>query len=61
MKRLTQEERLERAKIAIEEIAAKEGKTVDQIRLSMKEAMIVGLLNPDPKVQAMWKSIPCSG
>lgn len=37
------------------------GKTVEYIRSQMKLAMISGLCNPDPQVQANWKKIPCKG
>ena len=47
------------AERAIRTLAMKEGKTVEYIRSQMKLAMISGLCNPDPQVQANWKKIPC--
>lgn len=49
------------ARKAIQRIALKERKTVEQVRKDMKLAMLCGLMNNDPKVQAMWKSIPSEG
>ena len=49
------------AERAIRTLAMKEGKTVEHIRSQMKLAMISGLCNPDPQVQANWKKIPCKG
>ena len=49
------------AERAIRTLAMKEGKTVEYIRSQMKLAMISGLCNPDPQVQANWKKIPCKG
>ena len=49
------------AERAIWTLAMKEGKTVEYIRSQMKLAMISGLCNPDPQVQANWKKIPCKG
>ena len=43
------------AERAIRTLAMKEGKTVEYIRSQMKLAMISGLCNPDPQVQANWK------
>ena len=52
---------IEKAEQAIRAIAAEHHTTVEAVRLEMKQAMIAGLLNPDPAVQALWKSIPCKG
>ena len=49
------------ARRAIEKIAAREGISVERVRLEMKMAMLSGLCNQAPKVQALWKSIPCEG
>lgn len=49
------------AERAIQELAIREGKTVEYIRSQMKLAMLSGLCNPDPKVQENWKRIPCKG
>lgn len=49
------------AERAIRTLAMQEGKTVEYIRSQMKLAMISGLCNPDPQVQANWKKIPCKG
>lgn len=49
------------ARKAIQRIALQERKSVEQVRKDMKLAMLCGLMNNDPQVQAMWKSIPCEG
>lgn len=49
------------AERAIRTIAMQEGKTVEYIRSQMKIAMLSGLSNPDPEIQAKWKLIPCKG
>ena len=52
---------IEKAEQVIRTIAAQHHTTVEAVRLEMKQAMLAGLLNPDPEVQATWKSIPCEG
>ncbi len=42
-----------------EQIALKEGVTVDHIRKEIEIAINIGLSNPDPNVQKMWAAIPC--
>jgi len=42
-------------------LAAREGKSVEQIREDINAALVADMLNPDPKVQAYWKRIPCVG
>ena len=49
------------AERTIRTIAMREGKSVEYIRSQMKLAMLSGLQNPDPDVQANWKKIPCKG
>ena len=49
------------AAIIIKIIALQHGVTEHHVRMEMKKAMISGLLNPNPRVQALWKSIPCEG
>lgn len=38
-----------------------EGITVAEVRKQMELAMLEGLNNPDPAIQARWKMIPCKG
>lgn len=52
---------LEAARRVIEELARRERKTATEVRADMTEAMMAGWNNPDPKVQAVWKQIPCDG
>lgn len=52
---------LERAAKAIEQIAAREGSTPDMVRKHIQVAMMSGLLNDDPQVQAEWARIPKAG
>lgn len=49
------------AKKVLLKIAQREGKNVEQIRRDIKAAMLVGMLDPDPKVQAYWNKIPRKG
>lgn len=49
------------AEQAIRDIAMKEGRTVEYVRSQIKIAMLSGLCNPDPEIQARWKLIPCKG
>lgn len=49
------------AEKAIATIAAREGKTVEYIRLQMKAAMMSGLLNDNPVIQDRWTQIPRAG
>ena len=49
------------AKQAIEKIAAREGISVERVRLEMKMAMLSGLCNQDPKIKSIWESIPRKG
>lgn len=49
------------AERAIRTIAMQEGRNVEYIRSQMKIAMLSGLSNPDPEIQAKWKLIPCKG
>lgn len=49
------------AERAIRELAMREGKTVEYIRSQMNLAMLAGLCNQNPDIQARWKKIPCMG
>lgn len=49
------------AEKAIQQIAVKEGVSVEEVRKQMKLAMLAGLCSQDPIVQARWKKIPCKG
>lgn len=49
------------AERAIYTLAMQEGKTVEYIRSQMNLAMLSGLNNQDPEIQAKWKRIPCKG
>lgn len=49
------------AEAAIRKVAEQNHTTVEEVRLEMIRAMEAGMNNPDPSVQAMWKSIPCKG
>lgn len=52
---------LEAARRTIEELARRERTSTAKVRANMIEAMTAGWNNPDPKVQAIWKQIPCEG
>ena len=61
MKQFTKSNNIQKAKQVIRKIAKEEEKSVDYIRHEMKAAIFEGLQNTDPKIQTMWKSIPCKG
>lgn len=41
------------------QIAENNGVGVIEVRRNIEEAIEIGWNNPDPKVQAYWKQIPC--
>lgn len=49
------------AEKAIQEVAMREGITVEEVRKEMKKAMLVGLCSQDPAIQEKWKRVPCKG
>lgn len=49
------------AEKALRTIAMQRCMTVEQVRTQIKIAMLSGLTNPDPEIQARWKKIPCKG
>ena len=52
---------LEEAEETIRLIAVKNHIPVEKVRSEMIDAMEAGMNNPDPNIQAMWKTIPCRG
>lgn len=50
---------IEKARKVIEQIAIRDGVSVEYVRTHMKSAMLNGLCSDDPKIKAFWKSIPC--
>ena len=52
---------MESAKRAIAEVARREGKTIDEVRASMIEAIEEAYKTPDPSAQALWATIPREG
>lgn len=52
---------LRSAQRAIEEIARREGTDVEHVRKHIQIAIISGMTNPDPQVQAAWRAIPRAG
>jgi hypothetical protein len=48
------------AEKAIEQIAAREGTTVEKVRMHIQLAMLSGLVSKDPAVREKWKRIPCA-
>lgn len=49
------------AEKALRLIAMKEGVPVEEVRKHIKLAMLAGLCNQDPVIQARWKKVPCKG
>lgn len=48
------------AEEALQTVAIRNGTTVEAVRKEIKLAMLAGLCNTDPAVQAKWKEIPCA-
>lgn len=44
---------------AINLVALKERKSADEVRQSIKVAVLLGMLNENPEVRKKWQSIPC--
>lgn len=49
------------AEQALQEVALRNRTTVEEVRKEIKLAMLAGLCNTDPAVQAKWRDIPCAG
>ena len=49
------------AEEALQDVALRHNTTVEEVRKEIKLAMLAGLCNTDPSVQAKWKEIPCAG
>ena len=49
------------AEQALREVARRNKTTVEEVRREIKLAMLAGLCDPDPAVQARWKEIPRAG
>jgi len=49
------------AEAALQKVAMKNHTTVEEVRKEIKLAMLAGMCNPDPAVQAKWKEIPHKG
>ena len=49
------------AEEALQTVAIRNGTTVEAVRKEIKLAMLAGLCNADPAVQAKWKEMPCIG
>ena len=49
------------ARRAIAEVARREGKTIEEVRASMIEAIEEAYKTPDPNAQALWAQIPREG
>lgn len=50
-----------REKLALQEVAAANNTTVEEVRKEIMIAMEAGMSNPDPAVQALWREIPYKG
>jgi len=46
---------------ALQKIAETEGVSVNEVRREIELAIMAARENPDPKVQAFWRSIPYKG
>lgn len=52
---------LKRAEDALRQIARRENTNVETVRKHIQLAIISGMTNPDPAVQAAWSKIPHEG
>ena len=59
MKMSTVQERTDNALTAIHLIALKENRSPEEVRQSIKIAMLIGMLNESPEIRKIWQSIPC--
>ena len=50
-----------KAERALKKIAKRDGITVAEVRHEIEVAIATARQNPDPKIQAFWKSVPCKG
>lgn len=55
------EAELAAARRAIEEVARREHKTVEEVRADMTEAMLEGWNSSELAARALWQTIPCEG
>lgn len=49
------------AKKALKQIAKREGVSIKAVRREIEFAINEARNNPDPKIQAIWKAMPCKG
>lgn len=49
------------AEHALREVARQNNTTLEEVKKEIRLAMLAGLCNSDPAVQARWKDIPCVG
>ena len=49
------------AEQALQAVAQQNGTTVDEVKKEIALAILAGMSNPDPAVQARWKDIPHVG
>ena len=49
------------AERALREVARQNNTTLEEVKKEIRLAMLTGLCNTDPAVQARWKDIPCAG
>ena len=61
IKKTQREAELVAARRAIEEVARREHKTVEEVRADMTEAMLEGWNSSDPAARTLWQTIPCEG
>ena len=61
MLKAQREAELAAARRAIEKVARREHKAVEEVRADMIEAMSEGFNSKDPSARAMWTQIPCEG
>lgn len=51
-------EKFDAAERAIAEVARQMNMSVGEVMAEMQEAIYHGYINPDPQIQAMWRTLP---
>jgi len=50
-----------KAEKALEQIAKKEGVSIDTVRKEIQHAICTARQSSDPKIQTAWRAVPCKG
>lgn len=50
-----------RAEQIYQQVANNNGVSIESVKKEIKKAMLIGMVNQDPKIQAKWNAIPHDG